>query len=107
MRIFMISIICLALAAPASAGMYKWKDKDGKIYFTDNISQVPADQRPRKHIRKKPSTEKDSNSLSKAVPKSVDAENAISHSPDTGMGKHKASSVVRFTQKEEECDGSE
>ncbi len=106
MRIFMISLVCLALATPASAGMYKWKDKDGKIYFTDNISQVPADQRPRKHIRKKQSTEKGSNSLSKTASKPVDVENAISHSPDTDMGKHKASSVVRFTQKEE-CDGGE
>ena len=35
MRIFVITVICLVLAAPASAGLYKWKDENDKIHYGD------------------------------------------------------------------------
>lgn len=56
MRILVITVFCLALAAPVSAGMYKWTDEKGKIHFTDNPSRIPADSRNKKSMKKmKPS----------------------------------------------------
>ena len=52
MRVFLITVICLALASPAFAGLYKWTDKEGKIHFSDNLNKVPLDQRNKKHIKK-------------------------------------------------------
>ncbi len=52
MRIFIVTVICLALAAPASAGLYKWKDENGKIHFTDDPSQIPLDYRNKKDMKK-------------------------------------------------------
>lgn len=54
MRIFIITILCLVLAAPASAGLYKWKDKEGKIHFTDSINKVPLNLRSKKQVKKMP-----------------------------------------------------
>ena len=37
-------LLCLGLAAPASAGVYKYVDESGVVHFTD----APADRRFRK-----------------------------------------------------------
>ena len=68
MRIFIITVICLALASPAFAGLYKWVDKDGKVHFTDSLSKVPLDQRNKKHIKKMKSSQGDANSPAAAAP---------------------------------------
>ena len=52
MRILIITLICLALAVPATAGMYKWTDKNGKVHFTNDPSQIPLDQRNKKDMKK-------------------------------------------------------
>jgi hypothetical protein len=39
------SVLCLSI--PASAEFYKYKRADGTIHYTDDLSQVPKDQRPR------------------------------------------------------------
>ena len=52
MRILIITVICLALAVPASAGLYKWTDTDGKVHFTNDPSQIPLDQRNKKDMKK-------------------------------------------------------
>ena len=40
-----IFIIIVLLSAPASAQFYKYIDEDGNIRFTDDINQVPENQR--------------------------------------------------------------
>ena len=52
MRILIITVICLMLAVPASAGLYKWTDKNGKVHFTNDPSQIPLDQRNKKDMKK-------------------------------------------------------
>ncbi len=52
MRILIITVICLALAVPASAGLYKWTDTDGKVHFTNDPSQIPLDHRNKKDMKK-------------------------------------------------------
>ena len=39
------SVLCL-LAASASGEIYQWTDADGRVHMTDDLSQVPASQRP-------------------------------------------------------------
>ena len=39
------SVLCL-LAASASGEIYQWTDADGQVHMTDDLSQVPASQRP-------------------------------------------------------------
>jgi hypothetical protein len=47
LRLFsLIAVLLLALTiGPANAQFYKYKDADGNIRFTDDLSQVPPDQR--------------------------------------------------------------
>lgn len=41
-------LLCLLMApAPAGAEFYRYRDAQGTIRFTDNIAEVPPDQRPR------------------------------------------------------------
>jgi len=47
--IFMVLLIGLVVATPASAQFYKYLDKQGNVRFTDDINQVPENQR--NHIR--------------------------------------------------------
>jgi hypothetical protein len=68
MRIFVITVVCLALAAPAFAGLYKWTDENGKIHFTDSLSKVPLDQRDKKHIKRMKSSKGGKNNLPTALP---------------------------------------
>lgn len=35
-----------SLASPASAEIYRWTDRDGRVHFTQDLSKVPASQRP-------------------------------------------------------------
>ncbi|MCU0590067.1 MAG: DUF4124 domain-containing protein [Desulfobacterales bacterium] len=42
---YTILLLSLAVAAPASAQFYKFMDQQGNIRFTDDINQVPENQR--------------------------------------------------------------
>lgn len=101
MRIFIIFGICLALAAPASAGLYKWKDKDGKTHFTDDPSQIPPDYRNKKHIKKMHSSKGGKNNLPSAPPakKHLGAKHLSSPGRDTGIDKQKVKDLQRLIQK--------
>jgi len=39
-----VILFCVALAAPAAAQFYKYKDREGNVRFTDDLSQVPESQ---------------------------------------------------------------
>ena len=41
----MVALVVLGLPTLVSAEFYKYVDKDGKVQFTDNIANIPADQR--------------------------------------------------------------
>ena len=43
-------IVVLSLTTPAAAEFYKYRDKNGAIRFTDNLAEVPADQREKLKI---------------------------------------------------------
>jgi hypothetical protein len=105
MRIFFITVVCLALVAPAFGGLYKWTDKDGKIHFTDNPSQIPLDYRNKKHIKKMKSRKGGHNKLPSASPvpapatKHLGAKKGGSHNKDTGVDKQKVKDLQRLIQK--------
>ncbi|MCG6909908.1 MAG: DUF4124 domain-containing protein [Deltaproteobacteria bacterium] len=44
-RIFLITLFILSLAVASSAEFYKYRDADGVLRFTDNLQDVPKDQR--------------------------------------------------------------
>jgi clan AA aspartic protease (TIGR02281 family) len=41
-----LTILGLALAQSAHAGLYRWTDESGTVHFTDDILLVPAEHRP-------------------------------------------------------------
>ena len=41
--LILIAIMLIAVQAPAE--IYKYVDDEGNVYFTDDLNQVPADQR--------------------------------------------------------------
>jgi hypothetical protein len=45
-RITILLIFLLSLAAFSSAEIYKYRDANGVLRFTDNLQEVPKDQRP-------------------------------------------------------------
>jgi hypothetical protein len=49
MRTYAILIVCLLFfaASPARAEFYRWVDKDGKEFFTNDREKVPAEYRDR------------------------------------------------------------
>ena len=104
MRIFIITVICLALSSPAFAVLYKWVDKEGKIHFSDSLKDVPLDQRNKKHITKmKSSRGGGKSSLPSAAPaparKHLGAKKAGSPSKNTGVDKQRVNDLLRLNQK--------
>jgi len=99
MRIFIITIVCLALAAPAFAGIYKWKDKNGKMHFTDSLNKVPLDQRNKKRVRKMESYEASPNNPPTAAPKHMGAKPDDSHNKGTGIDNQRVKDLQRLIQK--------
>jgi hypothetical protein len=104
MRIFVITVFCLALASPAFAGLYKWTDKEGKIHFSDNLSEVPLDQRNKKHIKKMKSS-KGGRSTTPYTPapapkrKHLGAKKDGASSGGTGVDKQRVNDLLRLNQK--------
>ncbi len=103
MRIFIITVICLALAAPAAAGLYKWKDENGKTHFTDDPSQIPLDSRNKKNMKKMQSSEskggKNNHPPAHPARKHLGAKKAGTPSRDTGIDKQKVKDLQRLIQK--------
>lgn len=105
MRIFIITVICLALASPAFAGLYKWTDENGKMHFSDSLKDVPLDQRNKKHIKKMKSTPRGEGNLPAAAHKPAPARKHLgakkggSNSPNGGVDKKKLNHLLRLNQK--------
>jgi hypothetical protein len=104
MRIFIITVICLAVASPAFAGMYKWTDKNGQMHFSESLKDVPLDQRNKKHITKMKSTRAGGKSnLPSAAPaparKHLGAKKEGSKSQDGGVNKQRVNDLLRLNQK--------
>ncbi len=102
MRIFVITVICLVLAAPASAGLYKWKDENGKTHFTDDPSRIPLDYRNKKDMKKIQSSKSKGvkNNLPKAHPtrKHLGAK-AEGSGNKAGVDKNRVKDLLRLNQK--------
>jgi hypothetical protein len=47
-----VVLICLSLAVTASAEFYKYRDHNGVLRYTDNLADVPEDQRPKMKTHK-------------------------------------------------------
>ncbi len=53
MRIFsfLIVLVLLWLPGPISAEYYKYRDQNGVLRYTDNLADIPEDQRPKMETR--------------------------------------------------------
>lgn len=101
MRIVIIIGMCLALALPAYAGLYKWTDKNGKIHFTNDPSQIPLDQRNRKDMKKLTSDRKVAPNISNTAPKPKPDRNKIKalKKQGTGLDTNEVKRLRRLMQK--------
>ncbi len=100
MRILIITVICLALAVPASAGLYKWTDTDGKVHFTNDPSQIPLDQRNKKDMKKLSSSPReDAKPSTPAAPKPARKKIKALKSSNTGVDKNRIKDLRRLLQK--------
>ena len=67
---FSILLIFILLDHPADAKIYKWKDENGKIHFTDSPEKIPF--KYRKNIKeKRPETRKRTISCSRSIPQTM------------------------------------
>ena len=48
---FLIVTIIVLFGVCASGEVYKYVDQKGNVHFTDNLNQVPEDQRPETEAR--------------------------------------------------------
>ena len=102
MRIVLITLICLGLAVPASAGLYKWKDENGKIHFTDDPSRIPLDQRNKKDMKKLRSSKGGKNQLPTAPPPASRPAVAKQEGPSSkgsGIDQNRLNEMKRLIQK--------
>ncbi len=44
-------LVVFIFAAPSHSTIYKWKDGDGKIHFTDDASKIPAEYRKKDELK--------------------------------------------------------
>jgi len=47
----LLVLICIWLPAAASAEYYKYRDQNGVLRYTDNLADIPEDQRPKMETR--------------------------------------------------------
>ncbi len=98
-----MTAICLVLTAPVSAGLYKWVDKDGKVHFTDDRSQIPLDNRNKKDMKKMEPGKAIKQSPKPAAPsparKHLGAKKKSTPSRDAGIDKKKVKDLQRLLQK--------
>ena len=52
-------LLAMAMAMPSSAEIYKYRDADGVLRFTDNLQEVPKDQREQVESYHEVKTKKD------------------------------------------------
>jgi hypothetical protein len=45
LRYALLTLICILLSFPVSAEFYRYTDKNGVVCFTDNLADIPEDQR--------------------------------------------------------------
>ncbi|MBT4900092.1 MAG: DUF4124 domain-containing protein [Nitrospinaceae bacterium] len=53
LRWIFIPFLLFLWAGPAWGAVYKWKDENGRLHFTDDITKIPLEHRPH-HTNKKP-----------------------------------------------------
>ena len=44
-------LVILTLASPSQSAIYKWKDENGKVHFTDNLSKIPPQYRKKGELK--------------------------------------------------------
>lgn len=54
LRYALLTLICMLLSFPVSAEFYRYTDKNGVLCFTDNLADIPEDQRPDVHRYSEP-----------------------------------------------------
>lgn len=101
MRIVIIIWVCLALAMPAFAGLYKWTDENGKIHFTNDPSQIPLDHRNKKDMKKLTSDRKEALNTPNTAPKPKQVRKKIKalKKQGTGLDTNEVKRLRRLMQK--------
>ena len=103
LRWIFIPFLFFLWASPAWGAVYKWKDENGRLHFTDDITNVPKKFRPHytnKKSKPRKKTEKPKTSLGKNLKKSSSARSQQGIKPgygevNPGMGQMEQEELAR------------
>lgn len=87
-KLTLITATALALflaALPASAEFYKYRDASGVLRFTDNLAEVPPDQRPNVSTYEGVQTSGDDPAKDAAAPASAEVEKSAVVGTESGV----------------------
>lgn len=77
-RIFLLFVALVLISTPGHAEYYKYKDANGVIRFTDNLLEVPKDQREKIEVYKEVVTPEPTSELSEDQEEGVSLKDQIS-----------------------------
>ncbi len=94
------AMVTIVFAVPASAEFYKYKDETGAIRFTDDISRIPEDQRPKvkQYYDAPPSQSTGAENDQSSQPETRPAEEETGEGPLAGVEQKRKALDAEFDQ---------
>ena len=104
MRLFLFVFFLLAFSAPLSAEYYRYVDNQGVVYFTDNLAEVPTDQRSQENSFNEIKSVQNSDDTKKMISAQTDqpGKEASASNQDPSEGEVNNLSQIQLLNKEKE-----
>lgn len=97
-RLIAVTMFLLVFTQPASAVIYKWKDDNGKVYYTDDLNRVPLQYRSKPPLEVLRGTSEPPSAPKSPEPGEVEGKSKKAEKPATA-GKKSADSKKLAAEK--------